>query len=173
MLNLLYESPRHAAPNRRFVSRLAHGLVGLCVLVTSGSLARAEDEYDAKHVPRKRLEIMTSRIESLVVSSTDPEFPKRMQSTPLFRYDDETRGYVDGTVWRLGEKGRPLAIVTAELHPRYLGGGPRVVYDFLSLRTAHSWLARRMWQAGRRVDRLSRCGPLRTPHRLLPQQPAA
>jgi hypothetical protein len=48
-------------------------------------------------------------------------------------YDDETRGYVDGTVWRLGETGRPLAIITAELHPNYLGSGPRIVYDFLSL----------------------------------------
>jgi hypothetical protein len=56
-----------------------------------------------------------------------------MQMTPLFRYDDETRGYVDGTVWRLGEKGRPLAIITAELHPNYLNSGPKVVYDFLSL----------------------------------------
>src|SRR5258707_11916928 len=56
-----------------------------------------------------------------------------MQMTPLFRYDDETRGYVDGTVWRLGEKGRPLAIITAELHPRYLNGGPKGVYDLLSL----------------------------------------
>src|SRR5436190_6855488 len=76
---------------------------------------------------------MTARIESIVISSTDPTIPKKMQPTPLFRYDDETRGYVDGTVWRLGETGRPLAIITAELHPNYLGSGPCVVYDFLSL----------------------------------------
>ena len=100
--------------------------------------ARAGQEADAGlpdkgDIAGKRLEVMSSRIKSLIVSSTDPDFPKRMRPTPLFRYDDETRGYVDGTIWRLGEKGRPLAIVTAELHPRYLGGGPRVVYDFLSL----------------------------------------
>ncbi len=107
------------------------------IVAKSGSLARAE-EADAKppdkrDVARQRMEVMASRIESLAVSSTDPQFPKRMQSTPLFRYDDETRGYVDGTIWRLGESGRPLAVVTAELHPRYLGGDSRVIYDFLSL----------------------------------------
>ena len=40
---------------------------------------------------------------------------------------------MDGTVWRLGAEGRPLAIITAELTPDYYGAGPRIVYDFLSL----------------------------------------
>jgi hypothetical protein len=84
-------------------------------------------------VANRRLEVMTARIKSIVISSTDPAIPKQMQPTPLFRYDDETRGYVDGTVWRLGETGRPLAVITAELHPNYLGSGARIVYDFLSL----------------------------------------
>jgi hypothetical protein len=96
----------------------------------AGKTAAADKKAD---VARRRLEVMTERIESIVISSTDPAIPKQMQPTPLFRYDDETRGYVDGTVWRLGETGRPLAIITAELHPNYLGTGPCVVYDLLSL----------------------------------------
>src|ERR1700737_3169332 len=107
------------------------------ISILPGSVALGSDESgqktDQRDIARERLEIMTSRVESIKISSKDPDFPKRMQSTALFRYDDETRGYVDGTVWRLGEKGRPLAIITAELHPRYLNGGPRVIYDFLSL----------------------------------------
>lgn len=97
--------------------------------------AETGDESDAEKpdLAQRRLQIMSARIEGLAVSSNDPGIPQRLQSTPLFRYDDETRGYVDGTVWRLGETGRPLAIITAELHPNYLNGGPRVVYDFLSL----------------------------------------
>ncbi|MCI0357334.1 MAG: hypothetical protein L0211_02475 [Planctomycetaceae bacterium] len=125
-------------------------LLTLVVAVMLGwqlkGLARAgqeanEVQADKADLAGKRLEVMSSRIKSLVVSSTDAEFPTRMQPAPLFRYDDETRGYVDGTIWRLGEKGRPLAIVTAELHPRYLGGGSRIVYDFLSL-TERSFTAR-------------------------------
>jgi hypothetical protein len=76
---------------------------------------------------------MASRIRGIAISSPDPEIPKQMHPHSLFRYDDETRGYVDGTVWKLGDSGRPLAIITAELHPNYLNDGPRVVYDFLSL----------------------------------------
>jgi hypothetical protein len=106
----------------------------LLATLVGGVLAEdGAEKPEERDVARKRLQIMASRIEGLVVSSNDPAFPKQMQPAPLFRYDDETRGYVDGTIWRLGEKGRPLAIVTAELHPKYLGGGPRIVYDFLSL----------------------------------------
>jgi hypothetical protein len=104
----------------------------------AAALPTIADEKDGKSlqrdVARERLAVMTSRIESIDVTSTDPEIPKKMQATPLFRYDDETRGYVDGTVWRLGEKGRPLAIITAELHPHHpRAAGPRILYDFLSL----------------------------------------
>jgi hypothetical protein len=104
--------------------------------------AEKTDAADKKaDLARRRLEVMAEHIESIVITSSDPAVPKQMQTTPLFRYDDETRGYVDGTVWRLGETGRPLAIITAELHPNYLGGGPRIVYDLLSL-TSRPFTAR-------------------------------
>jgi hypothetical protein len=93
----------------------------------------ADDKLDEPTVAARRMDVMKSRIDQIRVSSSEAGIPERMRSVPLFRYDDETRGYVDGTVWRLGETGRPLALVTAELHPRYLNGGPVVVYDLLSL----------------------------------------
>jgi hypothetical protein len=114
-------------------------LVTLCAALAVALLDRQSLAEEPADVPDKadvggqRLAVMASRIGSLAITSTDPDFPQRIRPTPLFRYDDETRGYVDGTIWRLGESGRPLAIVTAELHPKYLGGGPRIVYDFLSL----------------------------------------
>ena len=121
-------------------------LILLAILPALLAVAQAGEDAVANQpgktdVARQRLEVMSSRIESFVVSSTDAAIPKQLQAAPLFRYDDETRGYVDGTIWRLGEKGRPLAIVTAELHPKYLGGGPRIIYDFLSL-TERSFTAR-------------------------------
>lgn len=90
----------------------------------------AEEKGD---VAERRMAVMKSRVENFRFSSSDAGFPKQLQPTPLFRYEDQTRGYVDGTVWRLGEQGRPLALITAELHPNYLNGGPVIVYDFLSL----------------------------------------
>ena len=90
----------------------------------------AEEKGD---VAERRMAVMKSRAEGFHFSSSDKDFPKQLQPMPLFRYEDQTRGYVDGTVWRLGEQGRPLAIITAELHPMYLGAASVVVYDFLSL----------------------------------------
>jgi len=83
-----------------------------------------------------RLQLMQKRAQALQFRGKD--VPKQVEPKPLFRYDDLARGYQDGSVWRLGKKGRPLAIVTTELHPRYgLQGtkqsNPRVVYDLLSM----------------------------------------
>src|SRR5262245_57413234 len=86
----------------------------------------AEGDEEKVDIARRRMEVMASRMESIGISSSDASIPGKLQSTPLFRYDDETRGYVDGTVWRLGDKGRPLAIITAELHPNYPGTGSAV-----------------------------------------------
>lgn len=88
----------------------------------------AEDDIE-----QQRMELMRSRALAISFASATEGVPARLEREPLFRYDDVPRGYVDGAVWRWGGKGRPLAIVTTELHPRYLGAGSRVVYDFLSL----------------------------------------
>lgn len=102
-----------------------------------GNSAKGEPKSVASDEPGdlagRRMKVMKTRVESFSFASPDAGFPKQLQPTPLFRYEDQTRGYVDGTVWRLGEQGRPLALITAELHPNYLNGGPVIVYDFLSL----------------------------------------
>ena len=117
----------------RRMTQLAVMAAGLTWLTPILSGQEREETPAQREIEKRRMEVMTSRIEAIAISSRDAGIPRQMQMTPLFRYDDETRGYVDGTVWRLGEKGRPLAIITAELHPHYLNNGPRVVYDLLSL----------------------------------------
>jgi hypothetical protein len=104
--------------------------LALAFLVWAPPAAAQEPESDA--LAEQRLELMRRRAQEIEFRSADPKFPERLETTPLFRYDDLTRGYLDGTVWRLGAKGRPRAIVTTELAPRY-NGRPCVVYDFLSL----------------------------------------
>ena len=82
-------------------------------------------------VANRRLDLMRRRAGAITFRSTRAGFPAELEPEPLFRYDDPTRGYVDGTVWRLGAHGRPLGIITAELHPHY-AGRPCIVYDLLS-----------------------------------------
>ena len=109
-------------------------VVGLCLLPMQISLSADDSDSDREiRLAKERMDLMQSQALGFRFTAPEPDFPQSLSPEPLFRYDDHTRGYIDGTVWRLGNEGRPLAIVTAELHPKYSGVGPRVVYDFLSL----------------------------------------
>jgi hypothetical protein len=110
-------------------------LIRLCALWLCGwpLLCTAADDIPADRVGELRREVLERTAREILITSTDPAVPKALEAKPLFRYDDHTRGYVDAFVWRLGATGRPLAIITNELHPNYLGSGKKVVYDLLSL----------------------------------------
>ena len=100
--------------------------IGCAALV--GSLHGQEVDLD-----QARMDLMRKRALGIRFQSAVENFPNQLSTEPLFRYDDVPRGYVDGTVWRLGKEGRPHAIITTELHPKYAGQYPRVVYDLLSM----------------------------------------
>ena len=104
---------------------------GFFIALCSGN--EAGGQTPGSDLAEQRMDLMRDRAQRIVFTSKRPGFPDRLEREPIFRYDDLTRGYVDGAVWRLGSEGRPLAIVTTELHPKYLGGSGRVVYDFLSI----------------------------------------
>ena len=90
-----------------------------------------DGQEDGESVAQRRLTLMQERVAGILVESGHSDIPDRLEPKPLFRYDDPTRGYVDGTIWRLGKRGRPYALVTAELHPSFFGR-PSIVYDLLS-----------------------------------------
>ncbi len=117
------------------ISHRLYGLILPCLFCLQSAGLQGDDaapDPEAR-LAEARMELMRTRAHAIQVSSAEPGFPPRLEPEPLFRYDDHTRGYIDGTVWRLGKTGRPLAIITTELHPKYAGVGPRVVYDYLSL----------------------------------------
>jgi hypothetical protein len=105
-------------------------LVCKSLLVPGGAFAQSEAPDD--DLAEQRLEMMRQRALDIRFRAAADDFPHQLEAEPLFRYDDPTRGYLDGTVWRLGSSGRPLAVITTELAPRY-SGRPCVVYDYLSL----------------------------------------
>lgn len=125
---LSLESAVGSRPNASGASGLA---LACCLLAVWPALAQ-----DVADLSDARMELM--RKSAFAIRFDGKEIPESLESKPLFRYDDLARGYQDGAVWRLGAKGRPLAIVTTELHPRYgrqrtNESNPRVVYDLLSL----------------------------------------
>jgi hypothetical protein len=88
--------------------------------------------------------------------STAPKFTTK----PLLRYSDPTRGatgetvLLDASVWRLGDKGRPKALVTLELYGAD-GTETLLSYEFLSLATpqfklAHKQHADVSWESASR-----------------------
>ena len=103
------------------------------VEIQGGGAREKGPELPPEEIKTARMAVMAEHAGNFRFKAAEKDFPERLQADPLFRYDDETRGYIDGTVWRLGATGRPRAIITTELHPNYRGGGPRVVYDALSI----------------------------------------
>jgi hypothetical protein len=117
-------------------SKLLRIVILLHGLSLAGARLAGADESDQQREQRlatERMDLMRTHAQAVRITAPEADFPAALNSEPLFRYDDHTRGYIDGAVWRLGATGRPLAIITTELHPKYLGGGQRIVFDFLSL----------------------------------------
>src|SRR5262249_48330575 len=90
---------------------------------------------------KRRLEYMQSVIDGMQVSSKDiqEEASLKLGRAPLLRYNDPTRslgaattGLQDGGVWRIGEAGRPVALVTLEIYPAAKDKAV-LSYEFVSL----------------------------------------
>ena len=113
-------------------ARWAVVLLGVALV----SVASAQE-----NVADQRMKLMQERATAIKFDGETDDFPTALSPTPLFRYDDVTRGYVDGAVWRLGERGRPAVIITTELHKNFFGDGPKIIYEFLSL-TDETFVAR-------------------------------
>jgi len=106
---------------------LALILLHPCVQVWSQEPETKDDKLAAE-----RLELMQKRIMAAQMTSTEAKFPEKFTEKPVFRYNDPARGYVSAAVWKLGDVGRPKALITTELHKRFRNG-PAIVYEYLSL----------------------------------------
>lgn len=124
------------ADNHTILVRSVRLLV-LALLLASPWTARGEEDAPAATSPADslaadRFGLMRDRIKTMIVMSGEAGFPESLSLRPLFRYTDPARGYVAAAVWKLGEAGRPKALVTTELHRQFYGQ-PRIVYEYLSL----------------------------------------
>jgi hypothetical protein len=114
---------------------------GIAVLLTIASLTgalRADDADTAKSrdedMKARRFELMQSRVAALKVQSNEPEFPSQFSAKPIFKYSDPARGYVAASVWKLGGRGRPKALLAVELD-RNTYGKPCIGFEYGSLTT--------------------------------------
>jgi hypothetical protein len=116
-----------------------------CTLVVVGAMAcvAGADEKNQEGKSRdealaaRRFELMQKRVAAAKVESGEPGFPRGFAPEPIFRYSDSTRGFVAGAVWKLGDEGRPKALLATELRRKLQGKGqPNISYEFSSLTTS-------------------------------------
>jgi hypothetical protein len=109
-----------------------------------GRLCAGDDEPDKSQQDKqskRRLEFMQSAVDELKVSSREIQTAAALKFVKgrLLRYNDPTRqladrskGLLDAAVWRLGETGRPTALVTIEIY-RVKNDTAVLSYEFVSL----------------------------------------
>jgi hypothetical protein len=98
------------------------------MLWTAASAGQEFKEPDvAKELREKRMDLMRNRVAALSAVGPAEEKPE-FSEKPLLRYSDTTRDIVDATVWGLGRKGRPRAILVLEVY-----GGTYVQYELTAI----------------------------------------
>jgi hypothetical protein len=115
----------------------AAGLFPVSIGMAAENEPEPADKAKKEEMARRRLDLMKSAIDEIEVAST-PDFPKsalKFGKSPLLRYNDETRGFLDAGVWRVGEAGRPTAFVTIELY-RAEEGMVLLTHEFICLSQA-------------------------------------
>jgi hypothetical protein len=120
-----------------FVSYLV--FVGLLCLSTAFAQNSSNSKEDAAREATARLELMQSTIAGFSAEGDEIDDRSRLKFAvkPLLRYSDPTRGLenettlLDASLWRLGESGRPTAIVTLEMY-RAPNQADVLAYEFLS-----------------------------------------
>jgi hypothetical protein len=131
-------------------------IAGIVMLVIFGSLSnvKAEDEASATDKAKKtrRLDQMRDRAKRAMVTVINRDAGAKkdeklsgveLTEQPLFRYDDQPRGFRDGTLWMWTSQGRPVAVGKIE---DWRGEqGPMWITCFASLSTV---LIDSKWQAG-------------------------
>ncbi len=117
----------------------------LCLTaVASASRSYGDDEPERSKADAQagqRIDLMRGAIAALRTTSFEIESKSALKfaARPLLRYHDQSRetgdgvkGVLDASVWRLGETGRPIALVTLEIYP-VSGKNPLLAYEFVSL----------------------------------------
>jgi len=136
----------------------------LCVFPLLGAYSQnllrgAEEEGQEEEQSKVRLQLMEETIAGFETASKERLSASALTfiPKPLLRYSDPTRGttsanlLLDAGVWRLGEKGRPTALVTLEIY-RGTGDSSILAYEFLSLAKTEFSLAHKQhekvaWEA--------------------------
>jgi hypothetical protein len=109
----------------------------LAALLIAGGIARGQepvqqpDDARAAHLARMKAVAATFQV---FAAQGQPESKLELPAEPLLRYADSTRQTNESSLWILGGKGRPSAVLVIEYYPD-IEGRPRWLYEVASLST--------------------------------------
>ena len=76
----------------------------------------------------QRGKLMRQLADGFDVQSIEKGFPQKLDTRPIFRYSDPARDCIAASLWKLGEEGRPKALLAMELH-RSTPGGSAALFE--------------------------------------------
>jgi len=81
---------------------------------------RPSDKKPIDKTSASRLRAVRQIMGQITMTSMAGDMPQplELKPDPLLRYSDPTRGILDSVVFRVGTKGRPVALISAELYGR-------------------------------------------------------
>lgn len=133
------------------ILRQAQVVVVILGVATVGSLIAQDEAGKTSKDPASlaRIEFLRNVVGKITVKTNDSTDSRDLvfKPQPILRYSDPARKIADSAVWRVGAKGRPVALVTSEIY------GPFGPDDGRSYQLNHEFLA---------IDRprmTMRCGP--------------
>jgi hypothetical protein len=85
----------------------------VCASVCTAQVAKPSDK--AKELSDRRINLMRQRVEALSAVGAREE-KLEYNEKPLLRYNDLARHIADASVWSLGRKGRPQAVLVVEVY---------------------------------------------------------
>lgn len=107
---------------RRPVGTLLAGLLAFAP-------ATADDGAKANPRPAEMRELAAA----ITLTRPGAGGPDALLPEPLYRYDDPTRGFSDGSLWAFGPAGRPTALFSVSLQPTDRGDGLRWIHEMTAL----------------------------------------
>ncbi len=98
-----------------------------------GQEETAKQEKDPKNTAR--IDFMRKTVQEMVIKQTDPKDERdlKIKPQPLLRYNDPSRSVADSALWRVGSKGRPIALVTSEVYGPFENQRFQLNHEFLSI----------------------------------------
>ena len=98
------------------MKRTVKTVAWICAVAWTSACAaqEAKQSDEAKALSERRINLMRQRVETLSDAGAKEEEFAYIEK-PLLRYNDAARGIADATVWGLGRKGRPRAVLVVEI----------------------------------------------------------